>query len=194
MPEENLISYHAVIALAGRRIDAPETKPARFPLQNVPIVRERLAALLAAEHAEALVCSAACGADLIALAEAERLGLRRRIVLPFPAKRFRETSVTDRPGEWGSLYDRLIAAAQAAGDLVVLSGTGGDYDAAYAAANQTIIREAEALAQANSDDRPFRRVAVIVWEGSAREGTDASGGLLALAKQAGFEERSVLTR
>ena len=81
MPKENLNSYHAVIALAGRRIDAPETKPARFPLKNVPIVRERLAALLAAEHAEALVCSAACGADLIALAEAERLGELQRKLL-----------------------------------------------------------------------------------------------------------------
>ena len=126
MPKEDIISYHAVIALAGRRIDAPETKSTRFPLSNVPMVRERLAALLAAEHAEALVCSAACGADLIALAEAERLGLRRRIVLPFSAKRFRETSVTDRPGEWGPLYDRLIAEAQAAGDLVVLPGTDGE--------------------------------------------------------------------
>jgi hypothetical protein len=194
MPKENLISYHAVIALAGRRIDAPETKSARFPLNNVPIVRKRLAALLAAEHAEALVCSAACGADLIALAEAERLGLRRRIVLPFPAKRFRETSVNDRPGEWGPLYDRLIAEAKSAGDLVVLPGAGGDDDASYAAANQTIIHEAQKLAQATSDGRPYRLVAVIVWEGSAREGVDASGGLLTLAKQAGFEERSVLTQ
>jgi hypothetical protein len=193
MPKENLISYHAVIALAGRRIDAPEAKSVRFPLNNVPTVRERLAALLAAEHAEALVCSAACGADLIALSEAERLGLRRRIVLPFSAKRFRETSVTDRPGEWGPLYDRLIAEAQGAGDLVVLPATGGDDDAAYAVANHTIIHEAEGLAQAAPDGRPYRLVAVIVWEGSAREGADASGGLLTLAKQAGFEERSVLT-
>jgi hypothetical protein len=193
MPEEIIISYHAVIALAGRRIDAPETKSARFPLSNVPIVRERLAALLAAEHAEALVCSAACGADLIALAEAERLGLRRQIVLPFSAKRFRETSVTDRPGEWGPLYDRLIAEAQAAGDLVVLPGTDGDDDAAYSTANHSIISEAQRLAQAAPDGRPYRLVAVIVWEGSAREGTDASGGLLTLAKEAGFEERSVLT-
>jgi hypothetical protein len=193
MPKEIIISYHAVIALAGRRIDAPETKSARFPLSNVPIVRERLAALLAAEHAEALVCSAACGADLIALAEAERLGLRRQIVLPFSAKRFRETSVTDRPGEWGPLYDRLIAEAQAAGDLVVLPGTDGDDDAAYATANHSIISEAQRLAQAAPDGRPYRLVAVIVWEGSAREGADASGGLLTLAKEAGFEERSVLT-
>jgi hypothetical protein len=194
MPKENPVSYHAVLALAGRRIDAPETQSVRFPLKNVPIVRERLAVLLASEHAEALVCSAACGADLIALAEAERLGLRRRIVLPFPAKRFRETSVTDRPGDWGPLFDRLITEAESAGDLVVLPGTGGNDDAAYAAANQTIVREAEALAQATSDARPYRLVAVIVWEGSAREGTDASGGLLTLAKQAGFEERSVPTQ
>jgi hypothetical protein len=158
------------------------------------MVRERLAALLAAEHAEALVSSAACGADLIALEEAERLGLRRRIVLPFPAKRFRETSVTDRPGEWGPVFDRQIASAEAAGDLVVLDVQGGDNDAAYAAANQAIIGEAESMARAASDSTPFRLVVVIVWEGSAKAGTDASGGLLTLAKQAGFEERSVSTR
>jgi hypothetical protein len=193
MADTKQISFHAVLALAGRRIDAPETDPPRFPLKNVPMVRERLAALLATEHAEALVCSAACGADLIALEEAERLGLRRRIVLPFPAKRFRETSVTDRPGEWGPLFDRLIASAEAAGDLVVLDVEGND-DAAYAAANQAIISEAETIARATSDCTPFRLVAVIVWEGSARAGTDASGGLLTLAKQAGFEERSVPTR
>ena len=194
MAHTNQISYHAVMALAGRRIDAAETDPPRFPLKNVPMVRERLAALLAAEHAEALVCSAACGADLIALEEAERLGLRRRIVLPFPAKRFRETSVIDRPGDWGPVFDRLIYAAEAARDLVVLDGKDGDDDAAYAAANQAIISEAETIARATGDGTPFRLVAVIVWEGSARAGTDASGGLLALAKQAGFDERSVPTR
>jgi len=194
MADTKQISYHAVLALAGRRIDAPETEPPRFPLKNVPMVRERLAALMAAEHAEALVCSAACGADLIALEGAERLGLRRRIVLPFPAKRFRETSVTDRPGEWGPVFDRLIASAEAADDLVVLDVQGDDNDAAYAAANQAIIGEAESMARATSDGTPFRLVVVIVWEGSAKAGTDASGGLLTLAKQAGFEERSVSTR
>jgi hypothetical protein len=74
------------------------TNSPRFPLEAVPTVRRRLADLLAKERAVALVCSAACGADLVALEEAERLGLRRRIVLPFPPERFRKTSVTDRPG------------------------------------------------------------------------------------------------
>ena len=182
----------SVIALAGRRIDAPDTDSSRFPLENVSMVRQRLADLLSTESAEALVCSAACGADLIALEEAERLGLRRRIILPFPPKRFRETSVTDRPGDWGPLFDRLIAAAEAAGDLVILGNTGGSDDSAYAAANRAII--GEALARAASNNTPLRLVAVIVWEGSARAGSDASGGLLNLAVQAGFEERSLLTR
>jgi hypothetical protein len=184
---------NAVIALAGRRIDAPGTDPTRFPLENVSIVRERLAALFSAEHAKALVCSAACGADLIALEEAKRFGLRRRIVLPLPPKRFRDSSVIDRPGNWGPMFDRLVAEAEAAGDLVVLD-SGGDGAAAYAAANQRIIDEAQALARSTSDGTPLRLVAVIVWERSARPGTDASGELLGLATQAGFEERSVLTR
>ena len=84
---------------------------------HVPLVRRRIVDLLAEEHTEALVCSAACGADLIALEEAERLGLRRRIVLPFSPRQFRETSVTDRPGDWGPFFDRLVEAAKVAGDL-----------------------------------------------------------------------------
>jgi hypothetical protein len=188
------IAYHAVIALAGRRIDAPGTDPPRFPLENVPIVRGRIAAFLSSEHAEALVCSAACGVDLIALEEAKRLGLRRRIVLPFPPKRFRETSVTDRPGDWGSGFDRLVAMAEATGDLVILAGVAGDDDAAYAAANRAIIRETEALAKDTPNGIPHRRVSVIVWEGAARSGTNASGGRQTLVTQSGFEERFLLTR
>jgi hypothetical protein len=114
-------------------------------------------------------------------------------VLPFPPNRFRETSVTDRPGNWGPVFDRLVAAAESAGDLVALSSTGDD-DAAYAAANEVIIKEAQALAGSTLDGTRLRLVAVIVGEGSARAGTDASGGLLTLAKNAGFEERSVLTK
>ena len=55
-----------VAALAGRRIDAADAAGARFPLANAEVVRARLQALLRAEQGRALVCSAACGADLIA--------------------------------------------------------------------------------------------------------------------------------
>lgn len=52
------------------------------------MVRQRLVDMLAAERADALVRSAACGADLIALEEAERLGIRRCVVLPFSPDQF----------------------------------------------------------------------------------------------------------
>jgi len=96
----------AVVALAGRRIDLPEAPVPRFPLENVQEVGRRVCEALYEMHAVALVCSAACGADLVALEQAKHLGLRRRVVLPFAPERFRETSVVDRPGNWGSLYDR----------------------------------------------------------------------------------------
>lgn len=183
----------AVVALAGRRIDAPGTNPPRFPLDNVPLVRERLAKLFQDECVAILVCSAACGADLLALEEAKRLGLRRRIVLPFSPQRFRETSVVDRPGDWGPVFDGLIATAQRTGDLVVLDATLGSDDAAYTAANQAIVRETQALARVHLGDPPLRRIVVVVWEGSAREESDATGGLRDSAVTAGFEERSILT-
>jgi hypothetical protein len=180
----------AVIALAGRRIDAPGSDPPRFPLDKVPTARRRLAKLMSVEDVTALVCSAACGADLVALEEAERLGLRRRIVLPFPPKRFRKTSVVDRPGDWGPVFDRLISAAERAGDLVVLSAETGNDDAAYAAANEAIIHEAQLLADATA---PSRLIAVVVWEGEARAGNDATEAFRHLASIAGFEQRSVPT-
>jgi hypothetical protein len=179
----------AVVALAGRRVDAEGTDPPRFPLANVALVRKRLTELFIAENATALICSAACGADLVALEEAQRLGIRRRIVLPFPLERFRETSVIDRPGDWGPVFDRLVAAAKAAdNDLVVLDS--GDGDSAYAAANEAIVQEAQALAHAGA---ARRLVAVVVWEGAARSGSDATEGFRASAAQAGFEERCVRT-
>src|SRR5262245_11088780 len=163
-------SKPAVVALGGRRIDAAGSEAPRFPLQNVPLVRERIADALVAERAAVLVCSAACGADLVALEEAERLGLRRRIILPFPPERFRVTSVVDRPGDWGTMFYRLIAAAIATGDLVVLGDAGGgDDDAAYARTNEAIIREARELA---GEGGPHRMLAILVWEGCARAGTD----------------------
>jgi hypothetical protein len=178
----------AIVALAGRRIDADGTTPPRFPLENVPLVRARITDLLVNEGAVALVSSAACGADLIALEEAERLGLRRRIVLPFPPERFLETSVTDRPGNWGSVYDPLIAVARQDGDLIVLGDQ--ESDEAYAAANEVIVREATALGRISA---PCRVLAVVVWEGARRVGTDITQDFRILATKAGLEERTVLT-
>ncbi len=177
----------AVAALAGRRIDAPDAEEARFPPANVARVRERIAAALREHDVVALVASAACGADLIALDEAAKLGIRRRIVLPFRREPFREKSVTDRPGDWGALYDRLVDDASRTGDLVELDAIVGDDDAAYVAANQAIIDEAGRLAASRDT------VAITVWEGQARSGNDITDAFRRLAAQVGFKPVTVLT-
>ena len=172
------------IALAGRRIDPPDAEMPRFPLANVPLVRDRLRALFVERDAGTLVCSAACGADLVALQVAEALGMRFRIVLPFDPARFRETSVTDRPGDWGQHYDRLVEAARRAGDLVVLEGA-GEGGAAYEAANERIIEEAMVV--------PGARSAAIVWEGRPRGDGDATAGFADEARRSGMGVAKVLT-
>ena len=96
----------------------------------------------------ALISSAACGADLLALDVARHAGIRRRLILPFAIDRFRESSVVDRPGNWGPLFDGLIADATAHDDLVILEA--GDGDEAFAATNLAILDEGERLAPSSA--------------------------------------------
>jgi hypothetical protein len=183
------------IALAGRRIDAADAEAPRFPLANTALVRERLHALFAQRRTSTLVCSAACGADLVALEAAEFLGMRRRIVLPFALERFRKTSVTDRPGDWGPLYDRTIEVVRRAGDLIVLEGA-GEGDLAYQAANERILDEAVALVSAGLASNSVladAALAVIVWEGSPRGSDDATQHFAQGARQRGLGVEPILT-
>jgi hypothetical protein len=157
-----------VIALAGRRIDAPDAHSSAFAIDSVAIVAARLRDLLKELDPTALVASAACGADLLALQIAGELGIRRRVVLPFDAARFRASSVTD---------------------LVTLS-VAGDANAAYAAANEAILDQAQAVAGADGN-----LIAAVVWEGERppRDG-DVTRDFAIAAVRRGFELRVVSTR
>ena len=157
-----------IIALAGRRIDVADAESPRFPERSLGRVAEDLEHLFRTEGASAIVCSAACGADLVALREAGLLGLRRRLVLPFDAASFRQSSVIDRPGDWGPLFDAVVTEV-GAGDLVVLGYPPGDDDS-YAAANTAILDEAEALSRLAGE--PV--CAVTVWEGRSRGEGDST--------------------
>ena len=68
-----------VAALAGRRLSGVD---GAFPPERVAAVRERIEAALVREGIELLVCSAADGADLVALEIAMRLGIARQVVKP----------------------------------------------------------------------------------------------------------------
>jgi hypothetical protein len=169
-----------IIALAGRRIDAHDADVRRFPPENLELVRTRIRAVLQAKAEAVLISSAACGADLIALEEAGAMGLRRRIVLPFDPQRFRVTSVTDRPGNWGAIYDQLIQEAQRKGELIILARKDGNE--AYTAANRAILDEAERLAKDSSDEA----VAMVVWDGLPRGKEDYTQAFADEARKRGL--------
>jgi len=137
--------------------------------------------------ATAIVSSAACGADLIGLSEAGKLGLRRRVVLPFSRRRFLETSVADCLGEWGKLYDAILDEVEAEGDLVILGKT--DLDEAYLAANTAILDEATALGREWGESV----VAALVWDGLSRGKSDYTAAFGHEARMRGLEVVEVRT-
>jgi hypothetical protein len=177
-----------VIALAGRRVDAPRAETPRFPSAKVATVRARIYTLLREQKVQAIVCSAACGADLLALEVAAELGIRQRIVLPYARDRFRETSVVDRPGDWGDRFDRVANEGEAKGDLVVL-GYAEEDDAAYLATNRAILEQATVLAG------QLQQVieAVVVWDGAAHGANDVTAAFVEEAHRRGLTIRQLLT-
>ncbi|MGH6630712.1 MAG: hypothetical protein ACREB3_13360 [Burkholderiales bacterium] len=177
-----------IIALAGRRVDAPDAEQKRFPAENAGRIQELIREALISVQARALVCAAACGADIIALEVAGELGLRRRVVLPYDKESFKRISVTDRPGDWGGRYDRILSEVEASGDLV-----DHDYDeseeATYFAANHDILDAAEELAMETEQEL----VALVVWDGESRGEDDVTGHLLQEAKQRGLRTKELNT-
>jgi hypothetical protein len=135
----------------------------------------------------ALVSSGACGTDLLALEAARHAGIRRRLILPFAIDRFREASVVDRPGNWGALFDGLVADAVAQGDLVILEA--GDGDAAFAATNLAILDEGERLATATG----ARKRALIVWDGASRGSDDLTDQFRVEAAARGWSVEEIRT-
>jgi hypothetical protein len=177
-----------VIALVGRRIDAPGAGSRRFPLSSVPRVTARLGELFEREGARVLVCSAACGADLVALAVAGALGMERRVVLPSSPERFRATSVTDRPGDWGAVYDRVLAELAPRGAVVAVEGVGAGKQG-FLATNEAILDRAVELAREADDDA----LAVLVWEGKTREGEDVTAAFGDAAGRRGLRVVEIAT-
>lgn len=186
-----------VIAVAGRRIDAPDADEARFPLEMKDTVRQRILILLSDRNVTTLVCSAACGADLLALDAAGELQIRRRVVLPFPPEKFRKISVTDRPGEWGSLFQDVIEDVAAQGDLIVLEAVRDDRKA-YAATNTVILDQASILAgerpsSASDAAKSPARLALAIWNGTPRGDGDMTAAFLEEARRRGFEIAEIMT-
>lgn len=170
-----------VVALAGRRIDAPDAGTHRFPFRNINMVKERLRAFFLSSKASVLVCSAACGADLLALDIAGELNLERRILLPFSPGVFEKKSVLDCEGDWQTKFESICNEVGSAGNLTILH-LQEDEQNVYERTNIEILNLAESIAGLN-DNNNKNIVALAVWEGGSRGPDDATAHLLEEAKK-----------
>jgi hypothetical protein len=179
-----------IVALAGRRVDSEKQDPPRFSAdaESVEQVRLRIREKLLSVQPSTLVSSAACGADLLALGEASKLGIRRRVILPFGRDRFRVSSVIDRPGEWGPLYDAVLDEVDAVGDLVIAPFARDE--TAYLRTNHIIIEEALRLGKALQEEC----LAIRVWEGKTRGEGDLTEEFGEFALKKGLGLFDILTQ
>ena len=182
-----------IVALAGRRIDAPGTETTRFPLTNIEKVKEQLRNFFMINRPAALVCAGACGADLLALQIAGEMKVRCSMVIPFPPEVFKRTSVIDRPGNWGDVFDKICTELNSEGEVIVLNYDEQD-PAAYEKTNTEILNRAEILlhtsaAAINND----QLLALIVWDGKVRQANDITAHFMDDAKQRGFNIREIST-
>jgi hypothetical protein len=178
-------SRDIVVALAGRRIDAPDAAVPRFPPKHEDVVRQRIRQLFERLRPRSLVSSAACGADIVAQEVAGEMGIGRCVVLPFSPEDFRARSVADRGAAWGLRFDRLMDVVS--GGVIDLSLQREDEDA-FTRANEEILDRAEGLAQ----DTNGLVVAVIVWDGPRGE-KDNTQAFASAAKHRGFPLEEVRT-
>ena len=171
----------AVIVSAGRRVDAPDASTPRFPPQNVPVVQARVQEYLQQQRPSAIVCSAACGADLILLQAAQNIP--RYVLLPSAPEEFRQSSVTDRPGVWGAIYDEILQVAEV--DVLTLPpGQEG-----YLAVNDRLLDKAQSVA--GDLGRPV--TALVIWNQQSRGDDDVTGHFLRQAKRRGLPVSEVST-
>jgi hypothetical protein len=193
-----------IVAFTGRRIDARDATTPRFPLTQVAVVRDQIQRLFCQEQVTSLLCSGACGADLIALRVAQDLGIHYRIVLPFAPEEFRVTSVLDRPNpkvcNWGALFDQVIETAKGKGDLVVIA-TGDDRQAGYQAVNHAILDMALQEGHLQTDvmmasgSRVIQNAvqAVIAWDGHSRGPRDLTRHFAEDARSRGLVVKEIFT-
>jgi len=185
-----------ILACAGRRIDAINASAVRFPLEESDRVGREVETVLRTRRVTLVVSSAACGADLIVLHVAHRLGIRTLVVLPFSPELFRRYSVMDRPSsaawDWGKLYDQVIETVREAGDLKILEGTPEGH-LGYQAVNRVLVAEAIAFGKQESKRGsgigPAQVKALIIWDGEPRGPKDLT---MHFAEEAGVHGLPVL--
>ena len=162
-----------IATLAGRRIDAPDASKSRFPPENIDKVKERLKNFFSENKIDWLVCSGACGADLIGLEAAKEYNIQTKMILPFDSVTFRASSVVDRPGDWGKKFDVIYNDLKNKLNVLELDYDKDD-DNVYVKTNYDILNTADELLQDTGKVSEEKKVAIIIWEGAPKNSDDTT--------------------
>jgi hypothetical protein len=168
MEAKETTSPGPVLISAGRRVDPADAAVSRFPSSEVAEVRRKIQKFFAQEKPRAVVCSAACGADLLVLDVARSRHTERFVLLPSEQKEFRKTSVTDRPGDWGELYDGVLKTSK----VEVLKLPEGQEG--YLETNLKLLDRGQELARKYS----VSTEALVVWNQESRGPDDVTAHFL----------------
>ena len=169
-----------VLVYTGNMIDAPGRPAPRFPAALEPAVREALHASIAAIRPVAAYGSAACGADLLCLELVREMGGETHVVLPFPAPEFRQASVDFAGGDWGTRFERALAAA----DSVTVAS---DHRASGSSATfeySNLVVTGMGILRARLLDGSLRALAA--WDPGAAGAAGGAGSLVPLWEARGF--------
>ena len=174
-----------LIVHAGNRIDRLARKVPRFPSSQVPQVTARAARLLRTLAPVAVVSAPAAGADLIVLAEAQRLGLAVHILLPIPEDDFVAASVADGGPEWVTMFHDVIDAAgtDPSSSIEALDMRG--VPQWYVAANDVLLDLARRIARRDGGDDEAV-LALTVRPPGTEDPPSATDDLAARARRAGL--------
>jgi len=176
-----------IVPFAGRRVDPLDAEFVRFPLRNIGLVKDRLRDFFLSQNPSMLISSGACGADLLALEVAGDLQIERMMILPFSIQVFRKTSVTDRPGDWGLLFDRIVVELEKKEKIINLNYSEGDTNA-YENTNLEILNQADRIKRKENDV-----IALVAWEGQKKESEDATAHFMEEARVRTFQVREIKT-
>lgn len=182
-PTSSAADHRTVVVSAGRRVDAADAAVPRFPQQNVPGVQSQIEDFLNHQRPAALVASGACGADLLVLQAALNISVPCHVLLPSSPDTFRESSVTDRPGNWGPIYDAVLKASK----VEVLSLPQGQEG--YMEINRKLLDKAQELAQAQG--APV--TALVIWNRESRGDDDVTAHFLDEATRRGIAVQEIST-
>lgn len=131
---------------SGNRIDLPDRRVVRFPSSQVPVVRARVARLLATLQPSDVVSAAAAGADLIVLEEAISHGINAHVVLTIARDQFVKQSVNDAGPDWVARFEAVVDHVSTVEGCSMTESDDAPGEQWYLAAHDQLLARAEVLA------------------------------------------------